>query len=712
MKAGPFFMARGFLISCPLLVAAVVLFSFFERKADAANDTSSANIVNVTGGEVGADRDRVVVPAGPLEAPVARPARLRATEQQTRPSPVVTLGRFTSVQVNVNAQGEDVLNDAANEPSMAVDPTNPDIVVIGWRHFSTVLSNFREAGIGYSHDGGATWTFPGVLDPGQFRSDPVLAADGAGNFYFSSLSALDSVEVFRSADGGVTWSAPVSAFGGDKQWMTVDATSGPGGGNVYQIWNVQFTCCPPNDFTRSVDGGVSFQGPFALPTPSMKWGTLSVGPDGELYSAGTSLNQATHLVTRSDDAQNALVSPTWEPVVTVNLGGSTSFGVNPNPQGLLGQVGVATDHSVGPTRGHVYVLGSVNPPGTDPLDVHLVRSTDGGATWSAPVRVNDDPVGTDAFQWFGTLSVAPNGRIDVIWYDTRGDVSPSNPTTSQVYYSFSTDAGVSWSPNQAISPVFEHGLGYPQQAKLGDYIQSISLEDEVYLTYAATFTGGQDVYFMRFRPTCEPFGCDGVLPPLPEENGVDKNRYLSFVPENPGRMTALRVTLGELPSPFGSSEGETMWVGEPQLVEETASPQTFFTGAPLVCQPVYHDWGSEGLIHVFSEAIVPNALYEVQAIDELCDTSDVCNYSAALLISTAQRWGDVVSPFGGVAQPNFGDVAALLSKFRDEAGAIIKARADLVPNVPDGVANFADVSAGVDAFRGLGYPGDGPVVCP
>jgi len=52
------------------------------------------------------------------------------------------------------------------------------------------------------------------------------------------------------------------------------------------------------------------------------------------------------------------------------------------------------------------------------------------------------------WHWFGTFSVAPNGRLDAVWYDTR---NAANNTDSQLFYSFSTDAGVTWSPNVAVS---------------------------------------------------------------------------------------------------------------------------------------------------------------------------------------------------------------------------------------------------------------------
>ena len=58
---------------------------------------------------------------------------------------------FTSFQVNVNASGQNITGDAANEPSIAVDPTNRNKMTIGWRQFNSVTSNFRQAGWGLHH---------------------------------------------------------------------------------------------------------------------------------------------------------------------------------------------------------------------------------------------------------------------------------------------------------------------------------------------------------------------------------------------------------------------------------------------------------------------------------------------------------------------------------------------------------------------------------
>jgi hypothetical protein len=83
-------------------------------------------------------------------------------------------GPYTSYQVNLDANGNNIIGDAANEPSICIDPTNGNKMSIGWRQFDHVASNFRQAGFAYTANGGTTWTAPGVLQHNVFRSDPVF----------------------------------------------------------------------------------------------------------------------------------------------------------------------------------------------------------------------------------------------------------------------------------------------------------------------------------------------------------------------------------------------------------------------------------------------------------------------------------------------------------------------------------------------------------
>src|SRR5262245_24977162 len=453
---------------------------------------ASAALMGVVVLAIAAPRLAAAAPADPdalIERPDDPPDLTGFLTNDISEAASITFGRFTSVQVNVSATGANILHDAGNEPSIAVDPNDPNRIAIGWRQFDSRNSNFRQAGYGYSTNGGLTWS-TGKIDPGVFRSDPVLGFDSQGRFYFNSLTQNLACSVFQSTNGGATWGAGVPAFGGDKQWMTIDRTGGIGNGQLYEAWSTESNPSPPNTFSRSIDQGQSFQSPGFIDSSPI-WGTLDVASDGTLYLVGTTGPDGPIFVARSTDAKNPASAPTFT-TTTVDLGGSIQTG-GPNPVGLLGQLWIAVDRSSGPRAGWVYVLASVKTA-THPLDVMFIRSADRGQSWSTPVRVNDDATGNRAFQWFGTMSVAPNGRIEAVWNDTRGS---ADSTKSALYYSYSLDGGATWSPNEQASPVWDSTVGWPKQNKIGDYYQMISRNEGADLAWAATFNNEQDVYHLR-----------------------------------------------------------------------------------------------------------------------------------------------------------------------------------------------------------------------
>lgn len=398
-------------------------------------------------------------------------------------------------QVNVDANGQNIIGDAANEPSLSIDTANPERIIIGWRQFDNIASNFRQAGYAYSHDGGQSWTFPGSINAGVFRSDPVIDVDSEGTFYYNSLTSNNGTytcKVFRSYDGGVSWDEGVEAKGGDKQWMVIDRTEGPGRDNNYSFWTMSWTSCYPGNFTRSVNRGESY-GPCVAVAGEPYWGTLAVGPDGELYIAGAGWDGIQ--VSRSNNAKDPLVTTSWEMNTDVYMDGQLSYGANVNPGGLLGQASIAVDHSGTASHGNVYVLASVERYNGDPADVMFARSIDGGMSWSEARRINQD-ISFTKTQWFGTMSIAPNGRLDAVWLDTR-DAPASQSRMSALYYSWSDDQGETWSPNQRISELFDPHIGWPNQEKMGDYFHMISDNQGAHLAWANTLNGGQDVYYTR-----------------------------------------------------------------------------------------------------------------------------------------------------------------------------------------------------------------------
>ena len=476
-------------------VFGVSFFSSLVFALDVA--TASAQTPSSTGSELPI--------AEPLEKYDMPPAPIGTYRLDTSPRMISPYGVFTSYQVNVDGNHQNIVGDAANEPSITVDPTNSNRMTIGWRQFDTWTSNFRQGGWGYTTDAGVTWAFPGVLQPGVFRSDPVLYADEIGRFFYNSLLGDNFCDnIYRSTNGGQNWTelqADGAAGGGDKQWFTLDRTNGPGHGFQYQAWSPAATC-GGGLFNRSTDAGVTWQAPLGLPN-SARWGTLDVATNGNLFIGGGNGGSSFWCI-RSSNAQIGTQTPTFDQVTTVNLGGGMVSG-SVNPGGLIGQIFLAVDRSGGATNNNVYMLATVRPPSySNGTDVMIARSTNGGASFSAPVRVNDDAT-TNKWHWFGTFSVAPNGRLDAVWYDTRND--PGN-SLSQLFYSYSTDGGVTWAANVPVSQSFTTLEGWPNQNKIGDYITIVSDNTGGSVAYSATFNFNpsrgqheQDVYYVRVFPS-------------------------------------------------------------------------------------------------------------------------------------------------------------------------------------------------------------------
>jgi hypothetical protein len=430
----------------------------------------------------------------------------------TSPQMISPFGVFVSYQVNVDANGNNIVGDAANECTISVDPINNTRMAIGWRQFNSVTSNFRQGGWGYTADGGVHWTFPGVLENNVFRSDPVTDSNETGTFFYLSLLQSFCENMYRSTNGGQSWTELQPdglAQGGDKQWFTIDKTNGPGHGFQYQSSD-GINCDNLNvvEFQRSTDGGVTWQAPIAIPPlggDSPTDGTLDVDTNGNLFIGGEGNSFNSFSCVRSSNAQIGNQTPTFDQVTQhISMGGDLSGG-GINPAGLDGMLFLAIDRSGGPTNNNIYMLASVRPSGRTTTDVMFVRSTDGGVTFSAPHKVNDDPVNPNKWHWFGTFAVAPNGRLDAVWYDTR---NAANNTDSQLFYSYSTDAGVTWSANVQVSNSFIPSEGYPAQNKIGDYITIVSDNGGGNVAYSATFNFNpnrgqheEDIYYVRVFPT-------------------------------------------------------------------------------------------------------------------------------------------------------------------------------------------------------------------
>ncbi|MBI1825002.1 MAG: right-handed parallel beta-helix repeat-containing protein [Planctomycetes bacterium] len=234
-----------------------------------------------------------------------------------------------------------------------------------------------------------------------------------------------------------------------------------------------------------------------------------------------------------------------------------------------------------------------------------------------------------------------------------------------------------------------------------------------------------------------PDECAFMAPVLVDPTGINKSRYISI--QIPGSVTAaaadtaLQVKLVSLmhpdppnlpqfPAPnFAAYEGQVRWVGPVTDCLETESPPSTYKCAMLQCSPNYKNWSGAlagQTLHVAGIEVIPSSAYDVRQFAASCQGNEgYCTaVSSALRVNTG-RWGDVIAPFqspspAALTQPNISDVAAVVDKFKAVPTAIIAARCDVNPAIPNGRVDIADVANIVDGFKNLAYPLLGPSACP
>jgi len=352
-------------------------------------------------------------------------------------------------------------------------------------------------GYSYSSDGGQTWIDQGTLPDSAEgdAGDPVLATDSSsGRVYLSTLgfNTFTNIQVFRSDDNGVTFGPPVNAtpgFGGtnafqDKEWITVDNYPGAGQGNVYLGWRQFGGPAEGIKFTRSTDGGATWgpnQGTPILPGPSGQGAFVVVSPDHCVHVFYGKFTASTSIEVRTSCDQGVTFGP---PVLVTPI---DSNGVN-GDLGLNGGLRSNTfpHATVNPRSGTLYVTYS-DLTATNGADVFLKSSTDGGATWSAPVRINRD--GTDNDQFFPTVGITTTGRALMVgWYDRRRDAANFDLARwSRVAAINATTGALTFSSNFQLGPSFPVVIGQDpviNTVYMGDYDQIAADANNFYSTWA------------------------------------------------------------------------------------------------------------------------------------------------------------------------------------------------------------------------------------
>jgi hypothetical protein len=294
----------------------------------------------------------------------------------------------------------------------------------------------RFTGWSLSTDGGATFTDKGDLpaSPDGDSGDPVFARSAkTGTIFLSTLSfnTGHKLLIFRSTNNGTSFNVPVNGAPGftpvtgeqDKQWIATDNQSGPGFGNVYMFWR-NFAAGGGMVFSRSTDDGLTWGPNGGIKLANGGQGAyVAVGQDHAVYAFwyDSSVSPREIKVRKSTD-QGASFSAAVTVVKLKATGINGDLGLNPGFRSNSFPQVVAS-----PTNAnHLYVVFNDHSGAGGTLDrgdIYLVSSLDGGATWSVPVKVNDDATLHD--QWQPAIAITPDGiEICVAWYDRRLD--PTN----------------------------------------------------------------------------------------------------------------------------------------------------------------------------------------------------------------------------------------------------------------------------------------------
>jgi hypothetical protein len=397
----------------------------------------------------------------------------------------------------------------ASEPAIAVNPLEPhEVVAVGGRWAA------------YSIDAGATFTPVRLTsDDRPPLGDVSLAFDDRGRLFLSYLAIQknglpgywghgtggNGIWVLRSPDGGKTWDpAPVGVkvWKGDEPdvkledmpriWSDTGATS-PHRGNLYMAWIEWQLEQSIILYTRSSDGGQTWATPMRISTraglPRDDNGAVvgpigTVAPDGTIYVIWNEGFNITLAISKDGGRSFKPSRPIFD-VAAPYFGGASGI---PGVARCMGFPQVGID----PKLGRLYVTWSDFRNGD--VDVFISRSDDHGKTWTAPMRVNNDPVHDGADQFLQWMAVdTTDGSVNVQFYDRRDD--PANRLT-RVTLARSTDGGQSFTNYAWTAEPFA-----TDRAFLGDYEWLVALGGRVFGTWAEPAPAGYVVVVPRAPST-------------------------------------------------------------------------------------------------------------------------------------------------------------------------------------------------------------------
>ncbi len=379
------------------------------------------------------------------------------------------------------------------------------------------------ASLAFAPDGTLYYAFAGYPKANDFHSKIYLArsTDLGRSFQATAVPGLDPPYADDSFGTPALPTVKVDPSNPKRVFVAYQAN--------YGLFSLAGSVFPPGKFSssyplrayvaRSDDGGVTFGQPVAVssdPKDHASRAYLTIGRDGTVYVFAGEVNTPVPFGSTNPPAATRLFQS------TSTDGGKTFtskiiYTATPGKSGDEYTVLLGISTAVDLKTDAVYLTweDSARPAPA----ILFSRSSDKGATWTKPVKVNDADPGRqwDFNEEEPAVSVAPNGRIDVAWLDYRNDYTFKAGPTAQnafqdVYLSSSSDGGETWSQNMRVSDrSIDRRLSDVWATGVHSAVGLQALDTGAYVAWddtrnATADTKAQDVYFTRVRL--------GAVPPL------------------------------------------------------------------------------------------------------------------------------------------------------------------------------------------------------
>jgi hypothetical protein len=356
----------------------------------------------------------------------------------------------------------------------------------------------------HSLDGGETWSGSNQGAGANNSGDPAACINIQGRYFIGFIDAQYGQSVAYSDDDGTTWTVSKVATGSmlnmlDKNHLWVDnGPASPYNGRLYDGYmkNSQITVNSSNN------NGSNWSSQTVISTGTNAGShnqgeNFKTGPNGEVYCVWSVYDswpgdeKALGFSKSMDGGVN------WSTATRIlnNIRGIRTTGVSQN-QRVNSFPSMTCDLSNSPYHGTLYVAWpNIGVPGTNAgsdVDVYVIKSSDGGTTWSAPIRVNQDPAGLGKKHYMSWITCdQANGIVSVVYYDNRN--LPANQ--AEAWVSYSMDGGTTWQDIKVSdvawtpAPIPNMATGY-----MGDYLGIAAYDGKVYpcwtdnrLGYAMTY---------------------------------------------------------------------------------------------------------------------------------------------------------------------------------------------------------------------------------